>query len=208
MATQIESRFFSSNKLPRGMIGAIFLQGAITTALFVPLAVLVLGKWGAKSQAPPASPAPARLSAPSVAWKLALIVVAFVFFYMFFGYYVAWQSPAVRQYYGGPEQPTFYAALKESWMHNRSIYPLQMLRALLYAACLYPLIRMLRAGRWETALAMALFLSVWTALLLLPNPLMPPAVAHAHFRETLAFSLLFGAIAGWLLYPLDHRRLT
>ena len=207
VATQIESVFFLSNKLPQGMIRAIFLQGAIATALFVPLAVLLLGKWRTASQAP-ASPAPARLSAPSVAGRLALIVTAFVFLYMFFGYYVAWQSPAVRQYYGGPEQPTFYAALKDSWMHNRSIYPLQVLRALLYAACLYPLIRMLRAGRWETTLAMALFLSVWTTLLLLPNPLMPSAVAHAHFRETLAFSLVFGAIAGWLLYPLAHRSLT
>jgi hypothetical protein len=58
---------------------------------------------------------------------------------------------------------------------------------------------MLRVARWERAFAMVLFLSVWTTILLLPNPLIPRDVAFAHFRETLGFSIVFGAIAGWLL---------
>jgi hypothetical protein len=198
VATQVETLFFLSNKLPHGMIRAIFFQGAITAALFAPLAVLLLGKWRTSSPARATSP-PGRWHASSVATRLAIIVVAFVFLYMFFGYYVAWQSPAVRQYYGGPEQPNFFAALKVNWMHNPWIYALQVFRALLYAACMFPLIRMLRVARWETAVAMALFLSVWTTILLLPNPLMPPDVAYAHFRETLGFSIVFGGLAGWLL---------
>jgi len=198
VATQVETLFFLSNKLPHGMIRAIFLQGAITAALFAPLAVLLLGKWRTSSPARATSP-PGRWHASSVATRLAIIVLAFVFLYMFFGYYVAWQSSAVRQYYGGPAQPGFFAALKANWQYNPWIYPLQVFRALLYAACLYPLVRMLRAARWESALAMALFLSVLTGILLLPNPLMPPKVAYAHFRETLGFSLIFGALAGWLM---------
>jgi hypothetical protein len=198
VAPQIESVFFLSNKLPRGMIRALFLQGAIATALFAPLAVLLLGKWRAVSQAP-APPAPTYMRASFWAWRLALIVVAFVFLYMFFGYYVAWQNPAARQYYGGPEYASFYAALKANWMYRRSIYALQVFRAMLYAGCLYPLVRMLRAARWEAALAMALFLSVWTTVLLLPNPIMPSSVARTHFWETLGFGLVFGALAGWLL---------
>jgi hypothetical protein len=198
VATQVETLFFLSNKLPHGMIRAIFLQGAITAALFAPLAVLLLGKWRTSSPARTTSP-PGRWHASSVATRLAVIVVAFLFLYMFFGYYVAWQSPAVRQYYGGPEQPSFFAALQANWTRNPWVYALQVFRALLYAACMYPLIRMLRVARWETALAMALFLSVWTTILLLPNPLMPPDVAYAHFRETLGFSIVFGGIVGWLL---------
>jgi hypothetical protein len=198
VATQVETLFFLSNKLPHGMIRAIFLQGAITAAFFAPSAVLLLGKWRTSSPARTTS-SPGRWHASSVATRLAVIVLAFVFLYMFFGYYVAWQSPAVRQYYGGPEQPSFFAALQANWMRNPWVYALQVFRALLYAACIYPLIRMLRVARWETALAMALFLSVWTTLLLLPNPLMPPDVAYAHFRETLGFSIVFGGIAGWLL---------
>jgi len=198
VATQVESVFYLSNKLPHGMIRALFLQGAIVATLFAPLAVLLLGKWRAASTVPAAPPL-ARMSASSAAWKLVFIVVAFVFLYMFFGYYVAWQNPAVRQYYGGSETSSFYASLMATWVSHRSIYYLQVFRALLYAACLYPLIRMLRATRWETALAMCLFLSVWTTLLLLPNPMMPASVAHSHFWETLAFSLVFGALASWIL---------
>jgi len=177
------------------MIRAIFLQGAIATGLFAPLAVLFLGKWRAVSGAP-AFPAFPRMSVASAAWRLVLIVAGFVFLYMFFGYYVAWQSPAVRQYYGGTAYPGFYASLEANWTYHRWLYPLQVFRAVLYAACLYPLVSMLRVARWERALAMALFLSVWTTALLLPNPLMPPGVAHIHLQETLGSSLVFGAPAG------------
>lgn len=209
VASQIETLFFLSNKLPPGIIWAIFLQGAITAALFAPSAVLLLGRWRRSSRAV-TSTSLGRLQTSSLATELAVIVVAFVFLYMFFGYYVAWQNPAVRQYYGGPEQPSFVAALKANWMYNPFIYPLQVFRALLYTGCMYPLIRMLRVARWETAAAMALFLSGWTTILLFPNPLMPPAVAYAHFRETLGFSIVFGGIAGWLLSkpPIALERLT
>ena len=203
VATQVETLFFLSNKMPHGMIRAIFLQGAITAALFAPLAVLLLGKWRAspptRTTSLPGRSHTSSVTSGSFATGLVVIVVAFVFLYMFFGYYVAWQSPAVRQYYGGPEQPSFFAALKVNWTYNPSIYALQVFRALLYIACMYPLIRMLRVARWETTLAMVLFLSVWTTILLLPNPLMPPQVAYTHFRETLGFSIVFGGIAGWLL---------
>jgi hypothetical protein len=198
VAAQVESVFFLSNKLPSGMIQAIFLQGAISVAVLAPIAVSLLGKWRADSSLP-ASPVPARMRVSTIASRLAILVIAFVFLYMFFGYYVAWRSPAVRQYYEGPEYSSFYGSLKANWTHNPWIYPLQIFRALLYAACLYPLIRMLRTARWEAGVAMAFFLSVWTTVLLLPNPMMPSNVAHTHFWETLGFSLAFGALAGGLL---------
>jgi hypothetical protein len=114
VSAQIDSVFFLSNKMPAGMIQAIFLQGAIGTALFAPFAVLVLGKWRPASRISEA-PLPTRMRAPSAAWRLALLIVAFVFLYMFFGYYVAWQSPAVRQYYGGLQYSGFAASLKANW---------------------------------------------------------------------------------------------
>lgn len=198
VATQVESIFFLSAKLPHGMIRALFVQGAIALALFAPLAVLVLGKWKAVTPTA-ANPASDRLSASSTAWRISLLVVAFIFLYMFFGYYVAWQNPALRQYYGGPELSSFYAALQSNWVNVPWIYPLQVFRALLFVACVLPLIRMLRVTRWERAAAAALFLSAWTTILWLPNPLMPASVARTHFWETLAFSLTFGALLGWLL---------
>jgi hypothetical protein len=198
VATQIESIVFLSNKLPHGMVKAIFVQEAIATVVFVPLAVLLLGKWRAAKPGME-SPVPPHMRASSAVWKIALLVVAFVLLYMFFGYYVAWQNPDLRKYYAGPDWPTFFDALQGNWQNAPWIYPIASFRALLYVAFVYPLIRMLRVARWEATLATALFLSSWTTILLLPNPLMPASVARSHFWETLGFSLVFGTLLGWLL---------
>jgi len=198
VAIQVESIAFLSNKLPQGMIRALFVQGAIAAALFAPLAVLALGKWRAASLRAPMSPA-ASLKLASMLVRVAILVVAFVFLYMFFGYYVAWRNPELQRFYRGPELATFWAALRHNWISSRWIYALAVFRALLHIACLYPLVRMLHTSRWESALVAALFLACWTTVLLLPNPLMPASVARSHFWETLGFNLVFGALAGWLL---------
>src|SRR5689334_18953076 len=59
VASQLDSIAFLSNKLPPGMIRAIFIQGALAEALFAPLAVLALGKWRAAPVRAPMSPAAA-----------------------------------------------------------------------------------------------------------------------------------------------------
>ncbi len=198
VASQVDSIAFLSNKLPQGMIRAIFVQGAIAAALFAPLAVLALGKWRAASVVAPMSPtAPLKLA--SILLRLAILVAAFVFLYMFFGYYVAWRNPELRSYYAGPQLATFWASLTHNWISSRWIYVLAAFRALVYIACLYPLVRMLQTSRRESALAAALFSACWTTTLLVPNPLMPASVARSHFWETLGFSLVFGVLAGWLL---------
>lgn len=198
VASQLDSVAFLSNKLVPGVIRAIFVQGAIAAALFAPLAVLVLGKWRAASIHAPKSPWVLPKLA-SILLRLAILVAAFVFLYMFFGYYVAWRNPELRRFYGGPDLPTFWAALRHNWISLRWIYVLAAFRALLYAGCLYPLVRMLHTSRRESALAAALFSTCWTTALLLPNPLMPASVARSHFWETLDFGLVFGALGGWLL---------
>ncbi len=198
VAIQVESVAFLSNKLPQGMIRALFVQGAIVAALFAPLAVLALGKWRAASlRAPMLHAAP--LKPASILLRLAILVAAFVFLYMFFGYYVAWKNPDLQRFYAGPQLATFWAAWRHNWTSSRWIYALAAFRALLHIACLYPLVRMLHTSRRESALAAALFLACWTTVLLLPNPLMPASVARSHFWETLGFNLVFGALAGGLL---------
>jgi hypothetical protein len=198
VASQVDSVFFLSNKLPQGMIRAIFVQGAIAAALFAPLAVLALGKRRAASVRAPMPPA-GPLGLASILLRVAILVAAFVFLYMLFGYYVAWRNPELQRYYGGSELPTFWAAWRHNWTSSPWLYAVTAFRALIYIACLYPLVRMLPASRRESALAAALFSACWTTVLLLPNPLMPASVARSHFWETLGFSLVFGALAGWLL---------
>src|SRR6267142_6915198 len=197
VASQVESVAFLSNKLPQAMIRAIFVQGAIAAALFAPLAVLALGKWRGSVRAPVSPAAPLKFG--SILLRLAILVAAFVFLYLFFGYYVAWRNPELQRFYAGPEFATFWESLRRNWTSSHWVYGLAAFRALLYIACLYPLVRMLHTSRWESALAAALFSACWTTVLLVPNPLMPASVARSHFWETLGFNLVFGALAGWLL---------
>ncbi len=198
IAAQVESWFFLSAKLPPGMIRALFEQGAIAMALFTVVAMWILGKWRSAPTAAGNREEPAMTLA-AMMWRLALLVLAFVFLYMFFGYYVAWRNPAVRAYYGGTEALNFYEALKSNWQREPLLFLLQVFRALLYVACVYPMLRMLRVATWEKAVAAAAFLASWTMALLLPNPLMPASVARSHFWETMGFNLTFGALMGWLL---------
>ena len=198
VATQVESLFFLSPKMPRGLIGALFVQGAIAMALFAPLALLILGKWKPAPTAIETNQAP-PLTAVAMTWRIPLLVVAFVFLYLFFGYYVAWRNPALRAYYGGTEFGDFFESLKRNWERQPQLYLLQVFRALLYVGCVYPLLSMPQIGRWKNVLAIAAFLASWTTALLLPNPLMPETVARSHFWETLWFNLTFGALMAWLL---------
>jgi len=136
IATQVESLFFLSTKMPPGLIAALFVQGAIAMALFVPLAVLILGKWRPAPTAIEANEAP-PLKAAAMVWRIPVLVVVFVFLYLFLGYFVAWRNPALRAYYGGTEYGGFFESLKSNWERQPHLYLLQVFRALLYLACVY-----------------------------------------------------------------------
>lgn len=85
---------------------------------------------------------------------------------------------------------------KRSTMSHKSMKPLQVVRAMLWAAIAVPVIRMMKGQWWEAGLAVALLFGVvGTSLLLLPNPLMPPEVRMTHLLETASSNFLFG----WLL---------
>ena len=198
IATQVESVFFLSAMMPSGMIAALFLQGAIAMALFAPLAVLILGKWR-RTNLPAGNLNVQPMMAAAITWRIAFLVVAFIFLYMLFGYYIAWRNPALRAYYGGADVAGFYEALKSNWQKQPLLFLLQVFRSLLYVACVYPLLSRLPVTRWEKVVATAIFLASWSTALLLPNALMPAIVARTHLWETLAFNLTFGALMGWLL---------
>jgi hypothetical protein len=197
IASQVESLFFLRDKMPVVLIWRLFVQGAITTALFVPTLVAVMGKLRQPKTATPGRAV--VFSSSALIRRMVITIVLFIFLYMFFGYFVAWRNPVLRQYYGGVDVPNFFIALKNNLQTTPGIYVLQVFRAFLFFACVLPLVRMLRASRLGVALAIAAFLSVWTLVLLLPNPIMPRSVALSHFWETLMCFLVFGAILGWML---------
>ena len=193
---QIETAYFVTS-LPQGMLPRLFLAGLIMAAVFAPLAVLILGK--ARTRATDASMRlTTRLVMPVNAWivKLSLIAIAYVVIYFTFGYFIAWKSEAVRAYYGGGNDPGGFITHMFSLVRTEpQLFLLQIARGLLWAAIAVPVIRMMKGEWWEAGLAVALLFAMTSALLLIPNPLMPPPVRMAHLLETSTSNFLFG----WLV---------
>jgi hypothetical protein len=194
--SQIETIAYLRAKMPPGLIKSLFVTGAIVAVLFVPLAVLIMGKIRGTEQ-------PARERA--LTWKNQAVrfgILAFVYLalYYLFGYYVAWQNPELRLYYSGTtELKSFYQMMYATATGTPWMLPFQFGRGLLWALFAYPVVRMLNSRRIEIAGIIAALFAVGSFALFIPNPLMPASVAHSHFWETLGSDLLLGAIVGWVL---------
>jgi hypothetical protein len=189
---QIESAVFIT-RLPPGLLPRLFLAGAVIALPFSILAVLVLGK--RKGDGAGRTPLPGDWP-----WRVALLAVAYVILYFTFGYFIAWQNPAVRAYYGGVDHGGFFAHMRFEVGARPWLIPFQLVRGLLWTAIALPVIAMMKGGRTETALVLGfLFAVVMNSQLLLPNPYMPEAVRMAHLVETASSNFIFGWLAGWLL---------
>ena len=190
---QIETAYFIT-RLPPGMLPRLFLAGLIIAAVFAPLAVLILGK--AKAQPTETTRTP-KVKASPTEWllKLSLIVVAYLVIYFTFGYFIAWKNEAVRAFYGGTDPGNIITHLANLLRDEPLLFLLQVVRALLWTAIAWPVIKMMKGEWWESGLAVALLFAVMTSLLLLPNPLMPAEVRMAHLLETATSNFLFG----WLV---------
>lgn len=179
-----------ANIIPAGRTLEIFLHGAITLALFSPLAVLVHGKM--KGAEEPQEPS-LRLVMPWMVWtrRLILIAVIYMVIYFLFAYFVA--IPLAREAF----EEYFHDVQTTNWMW---IFPFQLLRGLLLTALAVPVIRMMKGRLWEAKLAVALLFSVIMAAgFLVPSEIMPDRIRMAHFVEIISSNFLFGWIVVWLL---------
>ena len=192
----IEAVAFLRTKMSPGNMNGMLAMGIVFAVLLGPLAVWILGR-GRRSSV--VVPQPVATRSGFIMWKLAAIGVGYVALYFIFGYFVAWQNPALRAYYGGTDPGSFVASVRQNWVTNPWIFPLQFGRGILWALFLLPLMRRFGRGRLETGLAMALFCAVWCLQLLFPNPYMPADIRWSHLVETLGSNLIFGFGVGWLM---------
>jgi hypothetical protein len=198
--SQIETLFFGGAfNIPVNEMRGIILSGVLRALFFSPLAVLILGRIKShKEQEEPNT----RLIMPwrDWAWRLALLPVIYVCLYFLFGYFVAWQSPDVRQLYtGSTDIKPFPEHMLGVVQNTPGIFPFQLLRGLLWIGLALPIIRMMKGRPWETSLAVGLLFGLLlTTQLLLPNPYMPAPVRLAHFIETSTSTFVYGGLIGWL----------
>ena len=197
---QIETAYFIT-RLPPGLLPRLFVAGAIIAAVFAPLSVLILGK-ARSSQANETS----RLKMPISAWitRSCAIVIAYLFLYFTFGYFIAWKNEAVRAYYGGSDPGSFVTHITNLLRAEPLLFLLQVVRALLWLAIAVPVIKMMKGKWWESGLAVALLFAVMTSQLLLPNPLMPDEVRMVHLVETATSNFLFGWLVVLILLVLGR----
>jgi hypothetical protein len=196
--SQIESLVYLGDKMPPGMLAGLFLMGLFSAVVFAPIVVLTLGRWKREAGGGTEPNRRLRMSWQSWAWKLAVAAAVMLSLYYLFGYFVAWKSPVVRDYYGGTDPGTFFAQMRKVVGETPWMVPFQFVRALIWALLALPVIRMMRGRWWEAGLAVSLLFTVPSIYLLFPNPLMPEAVRMAHLVETAPYQFLFGWFVVWL----------
>lgn len=139
------------------------------------------------------------------ALKLGAIILFYELLYFGFGYFVAWKSPAVLEFYQGTDPGSFFAQMRNVATNTPGLIPFQAFRALLWAAFSLPVISMLRHKPWVGALLTGLFLSIPMNIPhIVPNQYMPADVRVVHFIETASSTFIFGILTFFLLYR-SHR---
>ena len=204
LVTQLESWYFLLGiTIGPELMARLFLQGIPTAFIFIPLAVLMMGRGRARANdntTPEIAPMPLK----EWLWKLGVIYLAYLVLYYAAGYFIAWQNPEVRAFYGSPgEALPFVQQMVHIFGDDPWLTPYQLLRTLIWVAGAYSIIRGSRLPLWQTALIVGLTLSIPQNIgHILPNPLIPSnSVRISHLIETASSTFVFGLIVTWLLYP-------
>jgi len=203
---QIETWYFlSSLTVGPQLLPRLFLMGIPTAFLFIPSAVWILGKGQSRTETSPNI----ALVMPTKQWiwKLAAIVIAYLILYWGAGYFIAWQNPELRAFYGQPgEAMPFFMHTATTLRNDPMLFPFQIMRSLLWTLCALPVIRGSKVNIWWTALLVGLLFSVPQNLgHIIENPLLPIAsICISHLIETASSTFIFGTIVVWLLHRRHH----
>jgi len=193
--------FNDAIRMPVAFVIALIVTGIVVAGVVSPLAVRLFKKQ--KPESAVISKAPLwEGSATELAWKLTALSLLYVVFYLLFGYFIAWQSPALREFYSGSTEIVGFFQQWANAIKADPILPIfQIIRGYLWAGLALLATRTIGAGRrWERLTIVGLLMSFGLSLqILLPNPYLPAAVRYAHFPEILIENFLFGVIAAILL---------
>jgi hypothetical protein len=179
--------------LPPDLVLHLLINGAITAAVFSPMAALIHGRIKPEVESQRTN---SRLIMPwsQWLWRLTLIAFGWAVLFVFFGALVYLPlarvlDPATLQASASPDLP--------SW-----VLPFQMARALLWTALTLPVIRMMKGSWWETGFVTALLFSVLMGSNLLMPTDMSKGLQLAHLIEVSGEAFMFG----WIVVGLLHHR--
>lgn len=206
--TQIEVWYFMSNiTFDPKLLPRLFIMGLPIAFVYIPLAVLILGKGRTTHNLKPTSVL--NIPTKQLIWKLIVIAIIYIILYWSAGYYIAWQNADLRAFYGSPgDILPFWEHTAKTFHSAPELFPFQAVRAMLWTLCAIPIIRGSKLNVWWTAILLGLFFTIpQISGLILENPLMPKAsVRLSHMIEGIASNFIFGMIIIWLLHR-EHNSL-
>jgi hypothetical protein len=201
--TQIETAYFLTGitLFNPELLKGLFLMGLPVAIVFIPLAVIILGK-GRRAQNIPQPNPRLVISARQWGWKMCLISLAYLLLYFSAGYFIAWQNPELRAFYGGTDPGSFLLQMQFILKHDPWLIPFQILRSGMWVLFALPIIRMIKGKPWKTALILGLLYAIPVNIgHLMANPLIPSnSVRLTHMVETASSTFIFGLIVVWLLH--------
>lgn len=198
---QIETWYFLSEvTVTAEILQGLFIMGLPIAFIFIPLAVLILGK--RKANKTVAKSAMIRIPTQQLLLKVVAISLVYIVLYWIAGYFIAWQNPDLRAFYGSPGDILSFWEQTTNSFNNSSLFSFQFLRGLLWTLCAVPIVLGSTLSTWRSALLLGLFFTIPQVMgLLLENPLMPSAsVRLSHLIEGITSNFSFGLIIVWLLH--------
>ncbi len=188
---------YFENIVDASLATRVLLQGAITAVIFIPLAVLLFKKMRSKQQVEPNQSRSISMSKRQWVIKLIMIAGSYIILYIAAGTLIAWQNPELTIYYGDLIDQMSAVG---TWM-----LLFQGVRAIIFTAIAFPIIRLMKGNWWEAGLTVALLLSVLMSTpMLIPTNFMPDSVRMSHFVELFTENFVLGwIIVGLLRHP--HR---
>lgn len=130
--------------------------------------------------------------------RFTILSIVYTLFYYGFGYFIAWQFPALRQYYTGSTELTpFVPHMQGQITGEPQLILFQIFRGYLWAGIAYiAAMNLPKARQWERIVIVGLAMGIGVSFpLLLPQDFMPAPVRLGHFFELLIENFIFGAVA-------------
>ena len=152
--------------------------------------------------------ASSSLKVRDLIWKSAILtIVIYPSLYFLAGYFIAWQSEAVRMFYtGSTEMNTFGSIMIDNF--KSGLYGFQILRGLIWIGLAIPVYVMIKGLYWQKGILIGLlFALLMNVQHLLPNPYFPDEVSKIHFIETVSSNFIWGFVIVWFFHwtPLKRR---
>ncbi len=198
--TQVETLWFiESVHMDIATVKGLLFGGLLSSFLFSWVLVKISGKDTLQTMESSVAPKPHFSWKTSILFVLLLIVV-WPLLYFLAGYYIAWQSEAVRVYYtSSGELKSFYDMMVSNVRDG--LYTFQVIRSFIWLGLAllisYPI--RTRSIIWQVLITGGLFAILGSSQLLLENPLMPEDVRVVHLVETAISTFIWGGILGYFL---------